>query len=85
MRELRAAALHFYVHVRAQVVVEAAQQLVAAMQDARLRAEAVEDVRELERDVAAADDEDTLRGNFSSRNASLEVMPSSTPGNPSGR
>ena len=59
------------VHVRAQVVVEAAQQLVAAMHDARLGAEPVEDVGELERDVAAADDEHAL-GNFSSRKASFE-------------
>jgi hypothetical protein len=56
-RELRAAALHFYMHVRAQVVVEATQQLVAAMQDAGLGAEAVENVCELKRDVAATDDQ----------------------------
>src|SRR6185503_5234464 len=44
----------------AQVFVEAAQDLGAAIDQRHLAAEAVEDVREFERDVAAADDGDAL-------------------------
>ena len=44
----------------ADVLVEAAQQFVAAMQKGGLAAEPGEDAGELDRDVAAADDEDAL-------------------------
>ena len=47
--------------VRAQVVIEAAQHAIAAMHHAGLGAEAVEDVGEFQRHVAAADDENPLR------------------------
>ena len=59
-RQPGSAAFHFYMHVSAQVIVESAQQLVAAMQDAHRASEAVEDVREFERHVPAADDERAL-------------------------
>ena len=52
---------------------------VAAIDERRLDAEAVEDAGELDRDVAAADDHDALRQR-SRWNASLEVMACSTPG-----
>ena len=45
----------------ANVLVEAAQKLVAAMQERDLAAEPVEHARELHRDIAAADDQDPLR------------------------
>ena len=44
----------------AHVLVEAAQELVAAMQQRHLAAEPGEDPGELDGDVAAADDEDPL-------------------------
>ena len=59
--ELDAGALGLDVQVRAQVVVEAAQHAIAAMHDARLGAEPVEDVGEFQRHVAAADDENAPR------------------------
>ena len=59
--ELDAAALALDVHVRAQVVVEAAQHAIAAMHDACCDAEAMEDVGEFQRHVAAADDQDATR------------------------
>ncbi|ABA48398.1 hypothetical protein BURPS1710b_0499 [Burkholderia pseudomallei 1710b] len=43
------------------VVVEAAQDLLAAIEQVDIDAEPVEDARELDRDVAAADDRDPLR------------------------
>jgi hypothetical protein len=58
-RELDAEALGLDMQVRTQVVIEAAQHSVPAMHDPRLATEAVEDVRELEGDVAPADDEQT--------------------------
>ncbi len=45
----------------AQILVEAAQDLVAAVDERRLDAEPGEDAGELHRDVAAADDDDALR------------------------
>ena len=45
----------------AHVVVEAAQDLLAAIDQRHLGAEAVEDAGELDRDVAAALDQDALR------------------------
>ena len=45
----------------ANVLVEAAQKLLAAMQERDLAAEAVEDAGELHRDIAAADHQDALR------------------------
>ena len=52
-------------HLRAQmlthVVVEAAQDILAAIDQRHLGAEAVEDAGELDRDVAAALDQDALR------------------------
>ncbi len=45
----------------ANILVEAAQELLAAMEQRRLAAEAVEDSREFHRDVAAADHEDAPR------------------------
>jgi hypothetical protein len=56
-RQLCAAALQFDVHVRAQIIIETAQHLVAAMENAHLRTEPVKDIRELERHITAADDE----------------------------
>ena len=46
---------------RAQVVVEAAQDVLAAIDQRHLRAEAVEDAGELDRDIAAALHQDALR------------------------
>ena len=45
----------------AHVVVEAAQDVVAAIDQRHLGAEAVEDAGELDRDIAAALDQDALR------------------------
>ena len=56
-----AALLHLGAQMRAQVVIEAAQDVVAAIDQRHLGAEAVEDAGELDRDIAAALDQDALR------------------------
>src|SRR5688572_29235906 len=48
----------------AQIVIEAAQDLLAAIDHDRLDAETVEDAGELDRDIAAADDANTPRQAF---------------------
>ena len=53
-----------FAEARADVLVEAAQELVAAVQQRHAAAEAAEDAGELDRDVAAADDQDALRQAF---------------------
>ena len=53
--------LHLGAHVGAHVVVEAAQDVVAAIDQRHVGAEAGEDAGELDRDVAAALDQDALR------------------------
>ena len=53
--------LHLGREMLAHVVVEAAQDLLAAIDQRHLGAETVEDVGELDRDVAAALDQDALR------------------------
>ncbi len=59
--DLDAALLHLGAQMRAQIVVEAAQDVVAAIDQRHLRAETVEDAGELDRDIAAALDQDALR------------------------
>ena len=59
--DLDAAPLHFGAQMLAHVVVEAAQDVVAAIDQRHLGAEPVEDAGELDRDVAAALDQDALR------------------------
>ena len=75
-----AARAHGVGHVVAQVVVEAAQDLVAAVELDHVGAEAVHDAGELAGDVAAADDRACRFGCVSSSKISFEVMPSSAPG-----
>ncbi len=59
--DLDAALLQLGAQMRAHVVVEAAQDVVAAIDQRHLGAEAVEDAGELDRDIAAALDQDALR------------------------
>ena len=56
--DLDALLLHLGGEMVAEIVVEAAQDLLAAVDEDRLDAEAGEDAGELHRDVAAADDHD---------------------------
>ena len=53
--------LHLLAHMRAHVVVEPAQDVVAAIDQRHVAAEAGEDAGEFQRDVAAALDQDALR------------------------
>ena len=53
--------LHLLAHMRAHVVVEAAQDVVAAIDQRHVGAEACKDAGEFQRDVAAALDQDALR------------------------
>ena len=64
----------------AQVLVEAAQDLGAAVEKRGVDAEAVEDAGELDGDVAAADDRGWMPAGCSRWNASLEVMAWPAPG-----
>ena len=56
---LDAAIFHFRVKMRAQIVVEAAQDFLAAINECDLRAEAGENPGELDADIAAALNDDT--------------------------
>ena len=58
----------------AHVVVEAAQDLLAAVELRDLRAEAVEDRRELAGDVAAADDDEAARERAAGRRSRSSVI-----------
>ena len=58
---LDAALLHLGAQVLAHVVVEAAQDVLAAIDQRHVGAEAVEDAGELDRDIAAALDHDAVR------------------------
>ena len=58
---LDAARLHLAAQMRAHVVVEAAQDVLAAIDERHLRAQPGEDAGELDRDVAAALDHDARR------------------------
>ncbi len=78
-QDLDAALLHLLGQVGAHVVVEAAQDVGAAMDQGRLDAQAVEDAGELHGDIAAADDHDPL-GQLGRWKASFEVMACSMPG-----
>ena len=59
--DLDAARFHLAAQMRAHVVVEAAQNVLAAIDERHLRAEPGEDAGELDRDVAAALDDDAFR------------------------
>src|SRR6185312_1029344 len=63
-RDVHAAPFHRIVNTVADIVVEAAQDLFAAINERDVRAQAVEDVREFECDVAAAGDQNALRQLF---------------------
>ena len=58
---LDAARLHLAAQMRAHVVVEAAQDVLAAIDERHLRAQSGKDAGELDRDVAAALDDDARR------------------------
>ena len=58
--QIEALLLHLVGEEGAAIVVEAAQEQRPAMDLRHLRAEAVEDAGELDRDIAAADDDDAL-------------------------
>ena len=59
--DLDAAPFHFRAQMLAHVVVEAAQDVLAAIDQRHLGAEPVEDAGELDRDIAAALDQDAFR------------------------
>ena len=59
--DLDAAPLHFVAQMRAHVVVEAAQNIIAAIDQRHIAAEAGKDSGKLHRDIAAALDENALR------------------------
>ena len=78
--DLDALLLHLGGEMVADIVIEAAQDLLAAIDQNRLDAEAREDAGELDGDIAAADDARCGDGRRSRWKASLEVMASSWPG-----
>ena len=53
--------LHVHPHMRTHIIVEAAQDIVAAIDDRHVGAQAGKDAGEFERDIAAALDDDVLR------------------------
>src|SRR5262249_37880411 len=58
--DLDSALLHLGAQMSTQIVIEATQDVVAAIDQRHLRAEAIEDAGKLDRDVAAALNEDAL-------------------------